>query len=422
MIFSFHEMGLQKLIVGDQLVETEIQKRKIILGGYLTLLYLAVDLFFFLVNLFNPSGDPFILLMGFFIAGICLLLIRMGHINWALIIQFIRANAVAFYFCLVDENPYETAPFIYFIPSSLGALAIFGYQERWKGILFTMLSFTLFMIALFNPDEYTPNHAHFYFVTNFLIVLIIGTLILVFYDHLAFESEKKIIQKNKELVKANAELDRFVYSASHDLRAPLASILGLINVYSIAKDENEKDQLVNLMKGRVNKLDDFIQDILDYSRNARLELNKKNIVLEEFLHTIVEGLRYFDTTERIDIKVQVPPAAMVYTDPQRLAVICNNLLTNSIRYADLNKPNPYISLEILVEKNGWRLRVSDNGIGIKKQSQDKVFQMFYQANQHPEGTGLGLYIVQEAVQLLGGKIDLQSSFGEGTTITVHFEY
>ena len=126
-------MGLQKFFVGNQLIETEIQKRKIVLGGYLTLLYFAADLFFFLVNLFNPDGEPIILLVGFFIAGLSLVLIRKGHINWALIIQLVRANAVAFYFSLIDENPYETAPFIYFIPSSLGALAIFGYQERWEG-------------------------------------------------------------------------------------------------------------------------------------------------------------------------------------------------------------------------------------------------------------------------------------------------
>lgn len=415
-------MGLQKLFVGNQPIETEIQKRKIILGGYLTLLYLGADLFFFLVNLFNPEGEPIILFVGFFIAAGSLLLIRKGHINWALIIQLVRANAVAFYFSLVDENPYETAPYIYFIPSSLGALAIFGYQERWKGILFTLLSFALFMIALFNPREYTPDNAHFYLISNFLIVLVIGALILIFYDRLAFESEKKIIQQNKELVKANAELDRFVYSASHDLRAPLASILGLINVYSIAKDESEKDRMVELMEGRIMKLDAFIQDILDYSRNARLALNKENIVVEDFLNSMVDGLRHLDRTERIEIRIQVPPALNVCTDPQRLRVISNNLFSNAIRYADLQKQNPFISLEVRVEKDGWCLRVSDNGIGIKKQSQDKVFQMFYQATQTSEGSGLGLYIVQEAVQLLGGKIDLESTHGEGTQITVHFPY
>ncbi len=414
-------MGLQKFIVGDQLIDTEIQKRKIVLGGYLTLLYFSADLFFFLANLFNPEGEPFILLMGFLIAGLSLFLIRKGHINWALIIQLVRANAVAFYFSMIDENPYETAPFIYFIPSSLGALAIFGYQERWKGIGFTLLSFVLFMVALFIPEEYSPDNAHFYFISNFIIVLFIGALILVFYDQLSVESEKKITQQNKALVKTNAELDRFVYSVSHDLRAPLASILGLINVYSIARDEKEKDKMVELIQGRVTKLDTFIQDILDYSRNARMAINKENVMLEDFLNSQVEGLKYIDGAERIDIRVIAPPSLQVFTDPKRLKVAVNNLLTNAIRYADHNKQNPFISIEAREEKNGWSLRVSDNGVGIKKQYQHKVFDMFYQATQNSEGSGLGLYIVQEVVQLLDGKIDLQSTFGEGTSVTIYFQ-
>jgi signal transduction histidine kinase len=323
---------------------------------------------------------------------------------------------------MVDENPYETAPIIYLFSSSLSALAIFGYQERWKGILFTVFSFVLFMVSMFDPALYSPDKAHFYFISNFFIVLLVGALILVFYDRLAFESEKKIIQQNKALVKTNAELDRFVYSVSHDLRAPLASILGLINVYALAANEQEKDNLVQLMQGRVMKLDAFIQEILDYSRNARMALARENIMLEEFLNSQVEGLQFIAGTERIKIAVQVPPAFQVCSDPQRLKVIVNNLLSNSVRYADLQKTNPSIAIEAGAETDGWSIRVRDNGIGIKKEAQHKVFEMFYQATNHAEGSGLGLYIVKEAVQVLDGKINLQSTYGEGTEITVTFKH
>lgn len=413
-------MGIQKLVVGDQRIETEIQKRKIILGAYLTLMYLGVDLFFFLVNLFNPEGEPIVLFIGFFIAVLSLVLIRKGHINLAILIQLIRANYVAFHFSLIDENPYETVPFIYFIPSSLGALAIFGYQERWKGLVFTLLSFILFMISMFKGNEFSPDKAHFYFISNFLLVFVIGVLILVFYDQLAFESEKKIIQQNKELTKANSELDRFVYSVSHDLRAPLTSILGLVNVYTISKEGKEKDKMVELIQGRVLKLDSFIRDILDYSRNARLALKKEKIHVEDFINSVVEGLRFLDGFERNRIELRVQEGFHVFTDPERLKVILNNLLTNSIRYSDPHKKDPFISIEVQQEKTGWSLCVRDNGVGIKPEFQGKVFEMFYQATQHPEGSGLGLYIVQEAVELLNGRISLTSEYGEGTRIMLYF--
>ena len=108
--------------------------------------------------------------------------------------------------------------------------------------------------------------------------------------------------------------------------------------------------MVGIIEGRVMRLDEFIQDILDYSRNARMALNKENVLVEDFLHLQVEGLRYLEGMERIHIKVLAPPSFQVFTDPKRLKIIVNNLLTNSIRYADHHKQNPFITIEAREEK------------------------------------------------------------------------
>ncbi len=152
-------MSIQNLIIGNQLIKTEAQKRKILLGGYLILIYIGMGLFFFVVSLFNPSGDPTSIFIGFFFSIVCLLFLRTGYTNIALVIHFIRANGIAFYFALKDENVLMTGTYMLFLPASLGALAVFGYTERWKGIGFASVSLFLFLLALLRPEKFFPGNA-----------------------------------------------------------------------------------------------------------------------------------------------------------------------------------------------------------------------------------------------------------------------
>lgn len=115
----------------------------------------------------------------------------MGKVDLAIIIHLIRGNTLAFYFSSVDFDPLQTGSYFYFLPCSLGALAIYGYRQRWLGIGFTLLSFLLFVIAIFKPSHFNPNDPHFYLIISFLIVLIIGILIIIFFDRMVTNSEKK---------------------------------------------------------------------------------------------------------------------------------------------------------------------------------------------------------------------------------------
>jgi len=409
---------IQKFILGNQVIQTESQKRKIILGTYLILMYLGVDFFFFVINLFNPNGEPTSLFLGFFVSLICLLLLRYQKTNAAIFLHLIRCNVLAFYFSYIDLDPLQTGTYIFFIPSSLGALAVFGYKERWVGIGFTILSYALFLVAIFKPSQFNPTHAHFYFIIDFLIALLIGMLIIIFFDRLVIQSETEILSKNAELTKINAELDRFVYSVSHDLRAPLSSISGLIQLAERSSDLKETEEYLNLMKGRIVRLEQFIRDIINFSRNVRSEVRPEPVHLKELVQETFDALKFINGADAMSIQDELTNDLVVTTDKTRLQIVLFNLISNAIQYRDPYKNPSYIRFTSSQDEENILLQIDDNGIGIDHSHHGSVFNMFYRASENSKGSGLGLYIVKEAMEKLGGSITLQSVRGEGTRFTL----
>ncbi len=409
-------MGIQKFILKDRVLETESEKRKIILGAYLIIMYIGIDFFYFIVNLFNEEGEPISLFIGFLVSVFCLFLLREQKVNTAIIIHLIRCNFFAFYFSYIDEDPLQTGSYLYFVPSSLGALAVFGYRERFFGIGFTILSFILFMIAIFEPAKFHPNEAHFYVVVSFLIILLIGVLILIFFDRMVTSTEKNILSKNRELIKTNQELDRFVYSASHDLRAPLTSMAGLIHLAQ--RDPAEAQNYLLLMHERLKVMDNYIKEIVEYSRNARTEVVLTEVPLKALVHEVVHTLKYSTDVSKVNIVVQMDDSLKIKTDGSRLQVILNNLISNGFKYQDFTKPNPLLKVKALVEKDRCLIQIEDNGIGIKQEHHTRIFEMFYRANDTAAGSGLGLYIAREAADKLSSTITFVSEYGQGSIFTI----
>jgi len=233
------------------------------------------------------------------------------------------------------------------------------------------------------------------------------------------EYEDALQQSNEELKKSNSELDRFVYSVSHDLRAPLSSVIGMVELIEAdASDELLLNDL-KLIKDSINKLDGFILDILDYSRNARMELKLQEIHFTELVNDIVAGLKYMTPENRpIDISVDVKQLAPFYSDDGRINIIVNNLVSNAIRYGDYTKPNSYIQIHIVADAEKAILTVQDNGIGINKEKHSKIFDIFYRVSKVSKGSGLGLYIVKETVEKLHGEIQLHSELGKGSEFII----
>jgi PAS domain S-box-containing protein len=231
-------------------------------------------------------------------------------------------------------------------------------------------------------------------------------------------TEDLLKRQNEELIKINAELDRFVYSASHDLRAPLMSVKGLINMIKVDPEKRNTDHYVKLIERSIDKLDHFILDIIHYSRNSRMDIMPKEINFQALLEESIDSLKFIDGAEQVRSVKNFNLRAPFYSDYSRLLMIFNNIIANAVRYRDHWKQDSFLEINILATEEKAVIRFSDNGIGIAEEYLDKVFKMFFRASADSKGSGLGLYIVKSAVDKLNGRIDVQSKIGEGTVFTI----
>jgi PAS domain S-box-containing protein len=232
------------------------------------------------------------------------------------------------------------------------------------------------------------------------------------------QSELALMNQFEELQKTNRELDRFVYSASHDLRAPLASILGLVHIAEIESESPSVKDYLKMIEHSIKRLDGFIADILDYSRNSRKAVQVERIDFDALISETINNQNFLDSFERIKISVEINESYPFYSDRHRLAIILNNLLSNAIKYQDFRKEESYISLKVTASSNHVSIIIVDNGIGIEENHLDRIFDMFYRATDKAKGSGLGLYIAKETILRLGGFIKVESVYGLSTTFVV----
>jgi signal transduction histidine kinase len=228
------------------------------------------------------------------------------------------------------------------------------------------------------------------------------------------KTEHKIRVSNTELRKTNEELDNFVYKVSHDLRAPISSILGLVN---IAKNDNAVENMlacVDQIEKSATTQDNFIKDIIELTKNARMKPKSQKINFKKLVDETFEYLQYSMHAKTPKPKLHLDQKKDFYSDGNRMKVIFNNIISNSIKYSDPKRTEIDINVEVL---NGHaKINIEDKGNGIEKKYQDDVFKMFFRATDQNAGSGLGLYIVKETVSKLNGNISLESEINKGTTL------
>lgn len=232
--------------------------------------------------------------------------------------------------------------------------------------------------------------------------------------------ERELIENNLELKKANLELDSFVYHTSHDLRAPLTSLMGLMKItqMELLPEQQETSKKIAMMERMVNKLDDFIGDILDYSKNNRTDVVESNIDFNEIISGITERLHFMEGAETIKISTDIQQKVAYVSDKIRLEIILGNLISNAIKYQDKTKEHGYINIKIHSDDEKAVIIIEDNGIGIADENKEKIFEIFYRASKISTGSGLGLYIVKEAIAKLNGNLKVESELKKGTKFTV----
>jgi PAS domain S-box-containing protein len=221
----------------------------------------------------------------------------------------------------------------------------------------------------------------------------------------------------EELQIRNTELDNFVYKVSHDLRAPLSSIRGLVNLAQLpGNNDNPKDYL-RLVGQKIEQLDHFIGDVLSHSKNLKLELKIDVVDFRKIIEKTFSDLSYLDGTGKLQKEITIQGDGF-YGDSWRLEEIFRNLVSNAIKYRKLDDTIPRIAISIMITKKAVEINFGDNGIGIDPSNLSKIFEMFYRASLQSDGSGLGLYIVKNAVDKLGGRVTAQSQPGQGTTFMI----
>lgn len=233
-----------------------------------------------------------------------------------------------------------------------------------------------------------------------------------------FNTRRMLKLKNAALEKANKELDHFVYSASHDLRAPLMSILGLVNLSNNEQKSDIVASYLQMIQEAVVKLDSFVMNIIDYYRNSRSDNVIKAIDFQEITEEIMIALRYLPGFQSVTFDVQFSQQKPFISDVVKWRIILTNLISNAIKFRDLKKENKIVRVTGRITGDNCEIEIEDNGIGIPQSELSKVFSMFYKGKGMGSGSGVGLYIVQEAVAKLYGKISIHSKENEGTTFKI----
>jgi len=228
-----------------------------------------------------------------------------------------------------------------------------------------------------------------------------------------------IIKKaEKELRVKNQELNTFIYRASHDLKGPLASMIGLINLIDIQENDFESlKNYFNLIKTSAIKLNGVVSELLDLGRITASDYHYEEIFVNDIIENILNEIKYIPDIKEIHFDIHNSQTLPLLSEPRLIKSCIHNLLENSVKYRNPNH-DCLIKIQIKDCHKGIKVIIEDNGIGIKKEIQDKVFNMFYRGTLNSSGSGLGLYIVKTGIEKLEGEISLTSQLGVGTKVSL----
>lgn len=232
------------------------------------------------------------------------------------------------------------------------------------------------------------------------------------------QTENDLQRAMRELQQRNNELDNYVYKVSHDLRGPLSSMQGLLNLMHHEQDNEVKDHYLRLLEDRVIKLDTVILSILQHARLLNEEITHTPIDFQNLIASSSEEFAYHAHWDKINITTETTGSPTFYSDSFRVTLIIKNLISNSVKYLDFHRESSFLHFKIHISPQEATITVQDNGIGIDEQLLPRVFDMFFRGTSISEGSGLGLYIVRQAVNKLQGQITVSSQRREGTTFLI----
>ncbi|MFC3881904.1 hybrid sensor histidine kinase/response regulator [Algoriphagus namhaensis] len=233
-----------------------------------------------------------------------------------------------------------------------------------------------------------------------------------------FFMRRELKEKNKKLEKLQSEMNQFVYSLSHELRGPLMSISGVAKLAKMEIDQPKTIEYFDMIESSTEKLDDYIFKMLDFYRSTKIDHKVTAIDFKQIMDQQMAAYKSKFDLQNFDISFNLDQGAEFFSDDSKIRVILNNLFSNAVQFQSQTQERKIIKLDIHVSESQAQIVIQDNGIGIDEKYIKDVFNLFIRATQRNVGTGLGLYMVKEAVLLLGGDIQIDSKLDEWTKVVV----
>jgi len=233
-----------------------------------------------------------------------------------------------------------------------------------------------------------------------------------------YSDQRELKVQNQRLEEVNAELEKFIYSASHDLRAPLTSIQGVLNLAHSEKDPNKTSEYLKMIETSTRKLDQFIQHIVHYYQNLKSGDLISTVKFRDLTDEIVRQCLSSHEQKGVKITLDVEDPDEIHVDENRLRVILTNLISNAIQFNNPEQPDPEVTVRMNRVDKRLVIHVEDNGIGIESDKLPIIFEMFHRSPGNSPGSGIGLYITRQTVQRMGGTISAISDPGKGSRFTV----
>lgn len=374
---------------------------------------------------FMPMMD-LIMALGIFI---CYRLNENGKHKAAKILFLTFLNV--FFFVYSSLADHHLGIYLYYFSWVGLAAVVFETNENFYRFFFIGLSVTLTIILFatnfdaFGSVTFDAIDIERSFIINFVSSIAVLVFFIIFMSNMNEQSEKRLFQmadevkiQNISLEKANRELDRFFYSTSHDLKVPINDMTGILNQAIGESNHQPSLETFILLRERTQKLDNFLKDIIDYSRNKKEQIQRSSFNLDALIADVIENFKFVSGADKIIFSKELDATATITTDRVRLYIILNNVVANAVKYHRTRARDKWIKITASIEHEQLHIEIADNGQGIDPEVLPKIFNMFFRGTNQSKGSGLGLYIVRETVEKLEGSITVDSKVDKGTTFII----
>jgi signal transduction histidine kinase len=236
------------------------------------------------------------------------------------------------------------------------------------------------------------------------------------HDDMYMKVPKVVTTEGVELERLKHVVGQFINSCSHSMRGPLKSIEGLVSLLQNKKQytEEETAMLYKSITDSTRKMESMLDDLEQFLENSRREVFSHEVDLAEVIHDVLRGYDQQLLTKGILASVKIEQLVKFNTDANRLRIVLSNIIENAILFSDTDKELRWLDIQGHVSFSNCSINIMDNGIGMKSGSESKVFDLFFRGSEKSQGLGVGLYVVREILEKMGGSVTVYSKLGIGS--------